>query len=98
MRVEWDERKAAENLRKHGIAFEEVAGIFTSPLLVARDDRFDYGELRWIGVGLLEGRVVVVAFTEREAGSVVRIISARKASSHERKAYEQFLQDRLGAR
>jgi uncharacterized protein len=64
-------------------------------MLTALDDRADYGEERWIGIGLLDGRVVVVVYTEPEH-DCVRVISMRKALSHERRDYEAYLQDRLG--
>ena len=65
------------------------------PMLVAADDREDYGEERWIGVGLLKALVAVVVYVERDE-DVIRIISLRKALSHERAKYERILQDRLG--
>jgi uncharacterized DUF497 family protein len=58
-------------------------------MLVAPDDRQEYGESRWIGIGLLQGRAVVIVFVERE--DTVRIISLRKALSHERKRFEARL-------
>ncbi len=64
-------------------------------MLVALDDREDYGEKRWIGIGLLERRVVVVIFTERNKDTI-RIISMMKAVNDERKRYEQLLRDELG--
>lgn len=64
-------------------------------MLVALDEREDYGEDRWIGIGLLNGRVVVVVYTEPD-DETIRIISLRKALSHERKRYEQYLKNRLG--
>ena len=69
---------------------------FFSPVLADLDDRFDYGEDRWIGLGLLEGRVVQVVYTEPD-DETRRIISVRKALRDERKQYEQFFQDQLGA-
>ena len=65
------------------------------PMLVGPDDREDYGENRWIGIGLLRGRTVVVVYTEPE-DDTVRIISLRKALNHERRDYEEELRDRLG--
>ena len=65
------------------------------PMLVGPDDREDYGEDRWIGIGLLRGRIVVVVYTESE-DETVRIISLRKALSHERRDYEEELRNRLG--
>jgi len=66
------------------------------PMIIALDDREDYGEDRWIGIGMLKSRVVVVVYTERN--DIIRIISLRKALSYERKQYEQFLKNKLGAR
>jgi hypothetical protein len=64
-------------------------------MLVGPDDREDYGEDRWIGIGLLRGRIVVVVYTESE-DETVRIISLRKALSHERRDFEEELRNRLG--
>ena len=86
MRFEWDEAKNQANIRKHGLDFADAWKVFTAPMLVALDDRQEYGEARWIGIGLLQGRVVVVVFVERK--DIVRIISLRKALSHERKRFE----------
>jgi uncharacterized DUF497 family protein len=62
---------------------------------VARDERQDHGEDRWIGIGLLEGRTVVVVFAE-PTENTVRIISLRKALRRERERFEQHIQDQLG--
>lgn len=95
MRFEWDEQKNRANIRKHGLDFVDAWEIFTLPLLTAPDEREDYGEDRWIGIGMLKSRVVVVVFTEHE--DTIRIISLRKALSYERERYEQILRDQLGA-
>ncbi len=58
--------------------------------------RADYDEDRWIGIGMLRERVVVIVFTERREDTI-RVISLRKALSHERVKYEQILRDQLGA-
>ena len=58
MRYEWDDQKNRINQSKHSIDFKDAYRIFLSPVLTALDDRFDYGEDRWVGLGLLEGRVV----------------------------------------
>lgn len=94
MRFEWDERKNKSNLRKHGFDFADAWEIFSGPMLTALDDRKDYGEDRWIGIGMLRARVVVIVFVERP--DVIRIISLRKALTHERTKYKENLQDRLG--
>jgi len=64
-------------------------------MLVAPDDRVDYGEDRCIGIGILEGGIVVVIFTECD-DDTIRIISIMKALTHERIRYEQYLRNRLG--
>ena len=60
-------------------------------MLVRLDTREEYGEDRWSGIGVLQGRAVVVVFTERDDGETIRIISMRKAMRYERKAYEESL-------
>ena len=95
MEFEWDEVKRKEILRKHGLDFLDAPTLFSGPLLTRLDTREDYGEPRWIGVGLLKYVCVVVAYTERSYGEVIRIISLRKALSHERKAFEKTLNDKL---
>ena len=96
MEFEWDETKRKENLRKHGLDFLDAPTLFNGPMLVQLDTREHYGEPRFIGLGILESVCVVVAFTERSDGEVIRIISLRKALSHERKAFEKTLKNRLG--
>lgn len=95
MKFEWDERKNQSNLVKHGFDFADAFRIFNLPMVVEFDVREDYDEDRCIGIGLLNGRVVVVVYTEPDEATV-RIISLRKALSHERRRYEQYLQNRLG--
>jgi uncharacterized DUF497 family protein len=90
MLFEWDEDKNRANIQKHKIDFADIPAIFSGPMLVELDDREDYGEERWIGIGFLRDIVVVVVFTERRKDTI-RIISARKAGKHERKRYEQAL-------
>jgi hypothetical protein len=97
MQFQWDERKNRTNVQRHGLGFTDAWEIFTKPMLIALDDREDHGEDRWIGIGMLKSRVVVVVYTER-GEDTVRIISLRKALSYERKRYEQILRDRLGSR
>jgi uncharacterized DUF497 family protein len=82
MRFEWDEDKRRANLRRHGFDFRDAWEVFETPMLVASDDRQDYGEDRWIGIGILETRVVVVVFTER-GEDTIRIISMMKALNHD---------------
>lgn len=100
MRFEWDEKKLEENFSKHGLDFADAWKVFNHTRLTKFDDREDYGEDRWVSIGLLDTRIVVVVFTDREDenGEVIRIISLRKARNHERTEYEQTIQNRLGAR
>jgi hypothetical protein len=96
MRFEWDEEKNKANIRKHGFDFADAWEIFTGLMLTALDDWEDYGEDRWIGIGMLRMHVVVVVFVER-GEDTIRIISLRKALSYERKWYEEALRDGLDA-
>lgn len=96
MKLEWDEDKNKENLRKHGFDFGDAWEIFEAPLLTALDIRADYGEDRWIGIGWLGNRIVVVTFSPRGTDTI-RIISLRRALKHERKKFEEAVSDELGA-
>ena len=96
MQFEWDENKNSDNIRKHGFDFADAWQVFENPLFVKLDDRADYGEDRWTGVGMMSnGIVIVLAFTEREK-ETIRIISMRKATKNERTKYEKAIKDRLG--
>lgn len=88
VQFEWDEDKNAINVRKHGIDFADVHVMFHAPLLVDIDERMEYGEERWIGIGPLYTIIAVIVFTER-GNDTIRIISARKATKYERQRYEQ---------
>lgn len=90
MQFEWDEAKNLANIRNHRIDFADVPEMFDSPMLIEPDERFDYGEDRWIGIGFLQNGVAVVVWTERQ-NNVIRIISARKANRYERQRLEQYL-------
>lgn len=96
MQFDWDEAKNELNIRNHKIDFVDVVQMFDYPLLTDLDDRFDYGEDRWISIGMLGPGVAVVIWTERD-GDTIRIISARKANNNERRRYEAYLSDQLGS-
>ena len=64
MRFEWDERKRTENIRKHGLDFRDAHFVFAGPAATWADAREDYGEDRWITLGILGSMVVFVVFTE----------------------------------
>lgn len=92
MEFEWSESKAALNVRKHGVAFEDAAYVFLDPQrLEAVDDRADYGEERWLTIGWVGPAILVVVHTLRgRDGDIVRIISARKANATERATYHEI--------
>ena len=93
MKLEWDNKKNSENLKKHKLSFEDAELIFKSQTLTFVDYRHDYGEIRFITLGSLTGRVVVLVHTTR--GDRVRIISMRKANERKKKIYhERFRKDR----
>ena len=85
-RFEWHEEKADANLAKHGISFPDAADVFEdSSRLEWFDDREDYGEDRFVTIGVVRGRVIVVAYTMR--GTHRRLIMARRATRREREEY-----------
>jgi uncharacterized DUF497 family protein len=92
MRFEWDEAKNQANVRKHGIDFNDVPDMFQHPMLALRDDRADYCEERWVGLGWIKALIGVVVYTERQ-GEVIRIISARKATKQEAKHYVESIEN-----
>jgi hypothetical protein len=85
---EWDEEKATENFAKHGVTFATASQAFKDPFAVEwRDDRFDYGEERFNILGMVENRLLSVAYTVRAERA--RIISARRAEPNERRKYHE---------
>ncbi len=87
MKVEWDPDKNEENIRKHHIDFEDAMLVFADPNRLERYDlsaHNDLGEDRWQTLGLVDG-VLFVCYTERQ--DAIRMISARKADSKERRIY-----------
>lgn len=83
--ITWDESKRRLNLRKHGIDFREAEEIFDGPMVTAEDSRMSYGEQRLVTLGVLNGVVVSLTYTERQGD--LRIISIRKALKHEARFY-----------
>ena len=88
MSLEWDQNKNIINIKKHGIDFDDADKIFKNPILTKIDERIDYKEKRWIGIGRLEKVTVVLIFTKR--GKKIRIISMRKANKIERRIYNEY--------
>ncbi|EGK90052.1 BrnT family toxin [Microcoleus vaginatus PCC 9802] len=89
MKFEWDENKAAVNLSKHGISFEEARTVFDDPLYVDfYDPDHSDEEDRYIIVGeSQQGNLLIVSYTER--ADFIRLISARKVTRVEREVYEE---------
>ena len=89
LRFEWNPEKAAGNLAKHGVSFEEAATVFGDPLgRIVDDPRHSGGEPRHVLLGQSERqRLLAVMFAERAEG--IRLISARKATRRERREYEE---------
>jgi len=84
---EWDEEKAESNVLAHGITFELARTVFSDPFAIEfRDDREDYGEERYVIMGMAEGAILLyVAYAEREER--IRIISARRTTQYEQDLY-----------
>lgn len=91
MKVEWDEQKRKNNLRKHGIDFVGCEAMFAGTTKTMLDDRDDYGEERFVTFGLLDGRVVAVVHTE--TAHIIRIISIRKATKREQALFFEGIQN-----
>jgi uncharacterized DUF497 family protein len=87
MKVIWDETKRRSNLRKHSMDFADAEAVFAGATFTFEDDRFDYGEQRFITLGMLKGVVVVIAHTEQD--DEIRIISMRKGTKNEQRIYFQ---------
>ena len=90
LRFSWDPNKAAENLRKHGISFEEGTYVFDDPHILEEDDVFSQGEYRMIAIGSIDEIIITVVYAVPEEMHF-RIISARQAIPEERRTYERSL-------
>ena len=95
MQFQWDEAKNEINIDKHDLAFEDAHLIWNDIRFTRTDDRFDYGETRFVTLGTIEGVVVVCVWSQPQP-NVVRVISLRKASSNERTIYQNLFQNELG--
>ena len=91
MEFTWSEPKRAANLKTHGLDFVDAALVFESVTFTFEDDRFSYGEQRFVTLGLLAGVPVSVVHTESE--NEIRIISFRKATSREAQIYFNEIQN-----
>jgi uncharacterized protein len=94
-RFEWDRAKSAANLRGRGFDFAFAAAVFDGPTLEVEDLRRDYGERRWVAIGVADGICLTVVYTDRViakrsgAEAVRRIISARRSNRKERILYDK---------
>ncbi|CCI27987.1 BrnT family toxin [Microcystis aeruginosa] len=87
MEIEWDNNKAAANLLKHKIDFEDAKNIFLDSNCLEREDKRDYNETRIQVIGIVNQVVLLVVYTKRNGR--YRIISARRANKNERRQYYQ---------
>jgi uncharacterized DUF497 family protein len=86
LEFEWSKAKAKSNYAKHGVSFDFAKLVFEDPFaLELLDNRRNYGEDRFVVLGLVEGQLLFVAFTERN--EVIRLISARRATKYEQEIY-----------
>jgi uncharacterized DUF497 family protein len=87
LEFEWHDAKAEANSRNHGVSFELAKTVFNDPFAIERvDDREDYGEERFVIIGMAEGHVLLfVAYTERDQR--IRLISARRVTQYEQEDY-----------
>ena len=90
IRFEWDPPKAAANIRKHRVSFEEAKSVFYDEFAVQFfDDEHSSDEERFLLLGLSSGtRLLIVCHCEREGGEIIRVISARKATQRESAFYQ----------
>ena len=95
MNFEWDESKNKINIRKHDLDFFDAWEVFQNPMLIETDNRHDYGEFRFLAIGILRDLVVLLVFTERD-NDIIRVISLRRALKYERDKFFKYLQNELG--
>lgn len=86
MKFEWNQNKRLKNVVKHGFDFADAPEIFKKPMVIRLDTRQEYGEDRFIGIGILKNQVVIVVYCEPDV-ETIRIISLRKAVKREQKLY-----------
>ena len=91
MEFTWSEAKRAANIKAHGLDFVEATSVFEGVTFTFEDDRFFYGEQRFVTLGLLAGVTVSVVHTENEYE--IRIISFRKATKRESQIYDREIQN-----
>jgi len=85
MKFTWDEAKRKGNLAKHGLDFADARMVFSGPTFTFPDSRFDYGEERFVTMGLLDAEVVVIVHTE--TANEIRVISMRMGTANEQEIF-----------
>ncbi len=89
MDIDWDPKKAAANLREHGVSFSDAATVLTDDFALTREDPDSVGEQRFVSLGMsATGALLVVVYTHREP-DIYRIISSWKANKPQRKQHEE---------
>jgi uncharacterized protein len=91
MRFSWNEAKRQSNLKDHGLDFVDAPKVFEGLTYTFQDDRFDYGEQRFVTLGLLDG--IVVSIVHTESPRTIRVISFRKATKHEQAIFFRSIKD-----
>ena len=89
MGIEFDEEKRRQTLEHRGLDFADAASVFEGPRFTFRDDRENYGEDRFLTVGYLGGRLVIVVWTPRDEAR--RIISMRKCNAREQRKFRELV-------
>ncbi len=93
MKFEWDQKKEALNIQKHGVTFEQVSYVFADPYALNKYDKeHSIDEDRWLLLGKSINEIILVVvhtFQDRDGLEIVRIISARKATKNEIKQYQR---------
>lgn len=89
--LEWDEAKRKSNLIRHGFDFADAEEVFESETTTVVDDRFDYGEVRYVSFGMLKDLLVAVVYTEVD--ETIRIISMRRTTRNEESQYYKTIRN-----
>jgi uncharacterized DUF497 family protein len=87
VKIEFDPAKDGINRARHGVSLQAATGFDWDTALEREDDRFDYGEMRFVAIGHIDARLYVMVFTEGSEDDAVRIISLRPAERHETRYY-----------
>lgn len=93
-KFEWDDNKNKLNITKHSVDFVDAIGIFDNQMFVWQDTRKEYAEKRYIGMGCINERAMIVIYAERPP-NIIRLISCRRANRREQKKFKTALKNRL---